>query len=85
MPEGTKPVPEPMLSSVNEAHGHLAKNNFTGIVLDITHYKVFEIYIFENIATSAKGQWINTATGPSPAVTSLKTNYEWNVHSLILY
>ena len=47
---------------INEAYWHLAETNFAEIVLDITHYKIFQNYIFENTATSPRRQWVNNCT-----------------------
>ena len=38
---------------LTETHWHLSEDYFTEIAQDITNYKVFEKYIFGNIATSA--------------------------------
>ena len=40
---------------INEACWHLVKISFTEDILDITHYNVFENYIFENITTPFMG------------------------------
>ena len=40
-------------------HWHLGEGNVTGIVLDITHCKVFGNYIVESTTTSPTGQWVN--------------------------
>ena len=50
--DGTKPFPEPMMN-LNEVYWHLAEENFTETVLNVTHYKVSENYKFENTATGA--------------------------------
>ena len=45
---------------INKACWHLAEDNFTETVPDITHYKVLEhIFIFENIVTSLTVQWVH--------------------------
>ena len=35
---------------------HLVDGSFTEDILDITHYNVFENYIFETIGTPLRGQ-----------------------------
>ena len=51
LPGGAKPSPEPVLT-YHQWSPSVYKGDFTVIVLDTTHYKVFESYIFENTGTS---------------------------------
>ena len=44
---------------INDACYRLAEGNFTETVPDITLYKVCKNYIFENTATSPRGQWVD--------------------------
>ena len=47
LPDGRKSLSEPMLIIINEASWHLADVIFTGTILDVTHYNVFENDTFE--------------------------------------
>ena len=43
---------------IDEARWHLNKGNITETVTDSNHCKGLENYIFENTATSSRGQWV---------------------------
>ena len=56
---------------INDASWHLAEGNLIKSAQDITHYKVFNNYVYENTATSPKGQWVNRWWLPVPLVNNL--------------
>ena len=68
---------------INEDRWNLAQGNFTEIVLYITHYKLFENCIFENIATSSWGNmWTQFSLNPFGgdfADDDFKSVLDWNV------
>ena len=59
LPDGTKPLPEPSWLLINEVLGHSHEINFTSAQATIL-YNEFEDYTFKIIATSSRGQWLNT-------------------------
>ena len=56
LPDSTKLLPEPMLTSRNEILGHLADSNFASIVKGSTLCNEFENCTFILTATSLRGQ-----------------------------
>ena len=48
LPDGTTPVPGTILTYHHWSTLAFSRGNFTETVLDITYYKMFEIYVFEN-------------------------------------
>ena len=55
--KGNKLLPEPILT--DHQWGHLAFN-WGKFHLHISHYKMFENYLFENAATFPGSQWVNS-------------------------
>ena len=59
VPEGTKPLPKPMLTYHWWGYvWHSPKTNFTGSAVDINSYNEFEKYTYKIISTLLRGQWV---------------------------
>ena len=59
LPDGTKPLPESMLTDHQWGLMEFDGGSFTETFPDITYNKVSENYTSENIAVSPRGQWVN--------------------------
>ena len=60
LPDGTKPLPEPILSKHQMCHLASSVSNFTRSAHAFSPYHVFENYTFQ-IFTFPTGQWVNAA------------------------
>ena len=58
LPDGTKPLPEPMLTYHQWSPVNLILRNFTRDASTINHQSLFENYISENSFKFTRGHWV---------------------------
>ena len=58
LPDGTKPLPEPMLIYHQRNHMVFTWCWLTGNVHDIKHWNMLQSYIFDITSISLRGQWV---------------------------
>ena len=63
LPDGTKPLSEPILPYHQRGSPHSIKSNFTRSADELNPKHVFEDYMFEIISMLSRGQWINWYAG----------------------
>ena len=60
LPDGTKPLPEPMLTHYqSKVQRHPSRHSFRRISLTINHWNNFEFFLSKFSFKSPRGQWVN--------------------------